>query len=342
MAETTKIQWTHHTFNPWRGCTKVAPGCANCYAAVDRSVSLHGIKWGPNGTRQIKAESGWKDPIRWNRAAVAAGERRRVFCASLADVFEGRETMPDNAWEAVETARQRLFAVIDQTPDLDWLLLTKRPENIRKMWPLLADKRTIFPGCPGPLGEPQPCMVEGARRANVWLGTSISDQNTAAKALPKLIGCRNLAPVLFLSAEPLLGPIEFSDVTKRSDVIQQLGKRALSGIDWVIAGGESGPDARPCDPKWIRSIVKQCKAANARCFVKQLGANIVLRNDEVEDQFNNNDTGWPDPHVEYDIHGYRENFQGADCRVWLQDKKGGNPDEWPADLRVRQFPKALR
>jgi site-specific DNA-cytosine methylase len=95
-------------------------------------------------------------------------------------------------------------------------------------------------------------------------------------------------------------------------------------------------------PEWIRSIVAQCKAAGVPCFVKQLGGNVVTRNDMVEDHFNSLDTGWPDPEVEHDIHGFRENYQGADCRIRLQDKKGGDWNEWPEDLRVREFPEVAR
>lgn len=309
MAEATKIQWTHHTFNPWRGCTKIAPGCANCYAAVDRSVSIHGIQWGPNGTRQIKADSGWNDPIRWDRAAANTGERRRVFCASLADVFEGQETMPKSAWDAVNEARLRLFSIIDVTPNLDWLLLTKRPENIRGMWPLLATTRTIFPGCPGPLGEPQPCHVENAYRPNVWLGTSISDQATADKAIPELIRCRDLAPVLFLSAEPLLGPIDlgafqpFDGQCYCQEDPKGCKPRSVTGcpaggIDWVIDGAESGPNKRPYDLTWSRDLQSQCQAAGVAYFRKQIGESIP----------------------------------------GLKDKKGGEIDEWPIELRVREFP----
>lgn len=342
MAETTKIQWTDHTFNPWIGCAKVAPGCEHCYAEADMDHRRHRVKWGVNGTRSVTSDAYWKQPLKWNRAAACccrkeqcdyqheAGcpqrDRPKVFCASLADVFEGRDTMPESAWTDVEGARVRLFDTIDATPNLDWLLLTKRPENILRMWSIPANGRDA--------GDD---LV--LRRDNVWLGTSISDQKTADKAIPELLKCRELSPVLFLSAEPLLGPIEFSNVSGRSDAVQQWGKRALNGIDWIIVGGESGPQARPCNPSWVRSIKTQCQAAHVSVFVKQMGSNVVTRNDMIEDVFDSCETGWPDPEVEYDIHGYREDFQGADCRIRLFDKKGGDPSEWPEDLRVREFPK---
>jgi protein gp37 len=164
MAETT-IEWASYTFNPWSGCTKVSPGCANCYAEVNYSVKMRGVKWGPNGNRIVASDAYWKQPLKWDREALNAtsgGVRPRVFCASLADVFEdwhgrmldskGRvlywdqddqtlcatENEHDDTYRNTATMsdfRRRLFDLINQTPNLDWLLLTKRPENITRMWP---------------------------------------------------------------------------------------------------------------------------------------------------------------------------------------------------------------
>lgn len=334
MAEVTKIQWTDHTWNPWIGCTKVAPGCANCYAEADMDKRRGRVKWGPNGTRSRTSDAYWRGPLKWDKEAKAAGERHRVFCASLADVFEDWQGVivdADNTviWQCsvcgdriktsadascrvkgcpadyqrltMHNLRVDLFELIDATPNLDWLLLTKRPENILRVI------------CPNEDPDFDDNGVFQYHRKNLWLGTSISDQATASKAIPELLRCRELASVLFLSAEPLLGPIEFSDVTKRSDAVQQLGKPALSGIDWVIVGGESGPGARPCDVGWIGNIVKQCNAAKVPVFVKQLGANAWL--DSIT--FDDSDPG---------------------SRFKTTDKKGGDWDEWPADLRVREFP----
>ncbi len=292
MGANSKIEWTDHTFNPWRGCTKVAAGCANCYAERDaeRFPDKLGI-WGERGTRVVAAESTWKEPLKWNKAAAAAGERQRVFCASLADVFEdwsgpihdsnGNVLIIDQVgdwrflWPEDEITRAflrgehgkragtmndvrvKLFALIDATPNLDWLLLTKRPENIARMW--CSHVNTD--------GSPPSKL----RRPNVWLGTSIATQEDADQNIPELLKCRDLAPVLFVSAEPLLGPVEFSDVTKRADAVQQLGKKALAGIDWLICGGESGPGARPMHPDWARSLRDQGTAAGVPFFFKQWG-----------------------------------------------------------------------
>lgn len=377
MAEVTKIQWTHHTFNPWIGCTKVAPGCANCYAEADMDKRRHFALWGPSGTRVRTSDANWNQPIKWNREAAAAGERRRVFCASLADVFEdwqgpvvsatlperkakcehcgtaGAVTIPardgqrfaynahtktiratgrdfDKAplagwrWATLNDVRRELFALIDATPNLDWLLLTKRPENIRNFWHNHVDT----------FDQDEADIEHTIYRPNIWLGTSISDQATADKAVPELLRCRDLSPVLFLSAEPLLGPMNLHRLQDDG----RFATAGIDGVDWVIVGGESGPNCRPCRPEWIRAILGQCQSAAVPCFVKQMGGNVVTRNDMVEDQFNSLDTGWPDPDVEHDIHGFREDYQGADCRIRLRDKKGGDMSKWPENLRVREFP----
>jgi protein gp37 len=175
MAEHTTIAWTDHTFNPWRGCTKVSPGCANCYAEImsRRSPAVLG-EWGPSGTRAVAAESGWRKPLRWDRKAAAAGTRRRVFCASLADVFEDR---PELA-----APRRRLFDLVRRTPHLDWLLLTKRPEKVA------------------------PCLPDGwgAGWPNVWLGVSVENADYVYRAdVLRTVP----AVVRFVSYEPALGPL---------------------------------------------------------------------------------------------------------------------------------------
>ena len=283
MAENSKIEWTDHTFNPWWGCTHVHEGCRNCYA--ETWANRFGVKWGPTGVRRLSSESVWKQPLKWNRAAEKTGVRAKVFCSSMADVFEDWSGPIVNQagnvayhfenginWHSPDAIvgcervtlsdiRRELFRLIDETPWLDWQLLTKRPENIRQMWPGVG-----FPdvGVPGTLGR-------RLRLQNVWLGTSISDQASADKQIPELLKCRDLSPVRFLSCEPLLGPIEFSDVTKRADAVSQLGKKALAGIDWVIVGGESGNGARPMHWKWVLSLRDQCNAAGVPLFFKQWG-----------------------------------------------------------------------
>lgn len=301
MAENSKIEWTNHTFNPWRGCTHVHPGCDNCYAEAmsKRNPATLGV-WGDKGTRVVASESMWRRPLKWDSAAKATGERHRVFCASLADVFEdwqgeihdssGRVLLAHPVLTGVNApwpltmdhVRRRLFDLIDATPNLDWLLVTKRPENVRRMWTIPANG--IDPGDQAYL-----------YRSNVWLLTSISDQATADAMIPLLLECRDLVPILGLSCEPLLGPVDFG---------------RIRGIDWVIVGGESGHGARPYDLAWPRSIIAQCREAGVPVFHKQLGSHVH----EVSD--------------------------GGQLKSWFpNDPKGGDMSEWPEDLRVREFPK---
>ena len=166
------IEWTHHTMNPWYGCTRVSPGCQHCYAETLMDTRYHKVEWGPGRKRQRTTVDYWKQPLRWDRAAAAAGERHRVFCASLADVFDPE--VPDE-WRA------DLYRLIRATPNLDWLLLTKRPE-VAFDWTHL-------------MGEYQ----------NIWLGTSVEDTRRALERIPILLSTP--AVVRFLSIEPLLGPI---------------------------------------------------------------------------------------------------------------------------------------
>lgn len=239
--ENSKIEWTDHTFNPWWGCVKISEGCKFCYAEIlDNRYHHENSHWGPGSTRKMQSESYWKQPLKWNEAAEKAGVQAKVFCASMADVFEDHKD--------VHESRMRLFNMIDKTPWLIWQLLTKRPENIREFTPVWHK-----------LGFPD----------NVWIGTSVENQKAADERIPHLLEVP--AKVRFLSCEPLLGPLEFSDVTRRSDAVRVLGQRSLTGIHWVIAGGESGPKARPMHPGWVRSLRDQCQAAGVPFFFKQWG-----------------------------------------------------------------------
>jgi len=280
MAENTKIQWADHTFNPWIGCSKVSAGCANCYAEKQMAHRLKRVEWGDAGTRQKTSVPYWGDPFKWNFHAAGAADRPRVFCASLADVFEDRaEVVP---W------RSELFDVIYQTQNMDWLLLTKRPENVRRfLWEALASDPDIT--------EPHIMEIEPFAKtfSNVWFGCSVEDQDQAEKRIPELIKLRELSRVLFLSVEPLLGPIDL--------------EMYLADIDWVIVGGESGPGSRPCDTEWINSIIIQCRDSGIPVFVKQIGR-VALDNHSAVPMF-------------------------------LNHPKGGDPDEWPAGLRVRELPR---
>lgn len=254
MAENSKIEWTHHTFNPWIGCQKVGPGCDHCYAEAMMDARLGRVEWGPHGARQRTSPANWRQPLKWDRDAAAAGERRRVFCASLADVF-------DNHPSILPEWREDLWELIGRTPNLDWMLLTKRPGNIANMLP--PDWGDGYP--------------------NVWLGCTVVNQDEADRDIPKLLAVP--ARVRFLSMEPLLGPVDLTRWIGTQPYIpgasthedqdgherQDIGGGILDGLDLVIVGGESGPGARPMHPDWARSLRDQCQAAGVAFFFKQWG-----------------------------------------------------------------------
>lgn len=261
MTENSKIEWTDHTFNPWTGCTKVSPACDHCYAEgwAKRSGA---VKWGPGEPRRRTTEANWRKPLQWNRQAEQQGIRYRVFCASLADVFDN---------EVLHAWRQDLFELIGHTPNLDWLLLTKRIGNVNN-------------------------MVLGGMPSNVWLGITVANQAEADRDIPKLLNVP--AQVRFLSMEPLLGPVrldrillgsgpatfkDYPHITKAEFTVNALkGAKSInwSGIDWVIAGGESGHKARPMHPDWARSLRDQCVAAGVPFFFKQWGEYADLTEDK--------------------------------------------------------------
>lgn len=296
VAKNTKIEWADHTFNPWIGCTKVSPGCDNCYAKAEWDDRRHRAVWGPGQPRSRTKT--WGDPVTWNKEpfyeclscgwrgrekdSKACGDgydyphrhcpncntteslspaRARVFCSSLADVFDN-EVPPE--W------RHDLFNLITATPELDWLLLTKRPQNIVRMV------------------QDHGCVAGNGTRylpRNVWLGTTTEDQKRADINVPALLEARKQtgAKKTFLSMEPLLGPVDLSriDVNGDFEIYPLKGTTECEdyegpisdtpALDWVIVGGESGHHARPMHPDWARSLRNQCQAAGVPFLFKQWG-----------------------------------------------------------------------
>lgn len=363
MGENSKIQWTDHTFNPWSGCTKVSPGCTNCYAE-DLRKRFGKDEWGPNKPRARTSKANWNNPRKWNEKAGqsfgictdcnapvmmygmglecgcgvygsgASTRRPRVFCSSLAD------------WLDPEVPAEWLADLLDliaATPNLDWLLLTKRPELWRER--ILAACNTF-----GVEGRDNTWIghkwLRGNPPVNGWLGTTVEDQKRADERIPHLL--RIPARVRFLSCEPLLEAVDLrriqfaaegecycgqtvcirsvlgadNDIDCPDCELEQTEPAYNEGIDWVIVGGESGPKARPFDIAWARSIVEQCRDAGVPCFVKQMGAKprsyVVTRRG-------------------MDACGNQED-DGRMEALHLRDNHGGDPHEWPADLRVREFP----
>lgn len=246
MAEITGIAWTDSTFNPWIGCTKVGPGCDHCYAeALDKRHRWGGAThWGTGVERKRTGEAYWRQPLTWNRKAAASGKPWRVFCASLADVFDNEV---DPGW------RVDLFRLIEATPALTWLLLTKRIGNVARMVEVGAPWHRLAP--------------------NVWLGATIVNQEEADRDIPKLLATQ--AAVRFVSYEPALGPVQWVK---------------YPGIDWLIIGGEStqGAKAREFDLEWAYDSITQAVEIGAAPFVKQLGSSNGFK-----DRAGANPAEWP-------------------------------------------------
>lgn len=302
MSANTSISWTHHTFNPWSGCAKISAGCTNCYAAnLPPAMRRHAV-WGEGGERIPASESYWRQPLTWDRAAAKLGKRHRVFCASVADVFEAREDL--DAW------RDRLMALIALTPNLDWQLLTKRPEYAASylsrpdLYRRILDAAPFFRFTPGSGGIRRASDRMGIGISdptdlatwwpNLWIGTSVEDQRAADERSPHLL--KIPVRVRFLSMEPLLGPVDLGAIPVEDmrpicgwtqtpenarpkgpahvNVLSGLtdtGHTLKSTINWVIVGGESGHKARPMNPAWARSIRDQCVAAGVPFHFKQWG-----------------------------------------------------------------------
>lgn len=223
MAENSSIAWTDATWNPWIGCTEVSPACDHCYA---RAMAHHyrWAQWG-NHPRHRTAPANWKKPAKWNREAAAASRALRVFTCSLGDFFDN---------QVPEQWRHDAWAVIERCECLDWLILTKRPGNIRKMLP----------------------ANWGTGWDNVWLGITVENQEEAERRIPLLLSVP--ASVHWLSCEPLLGQLDLRAFLRR--------------LDWVICGGESGPGRREMDPAWARALRDQCAEAHVPFFMKQMTA----------------------------------------------------------------------
>lgn len=318
MSATTKIEWTRgddgiagKTWNPVRGCSIVSPGCVNCYAMKHAHRFSGPGKPYEGLTKQTKAGPQWTgkvrlvvdallEPLSWRKP-------RRVFVNSMSDLFH--EAVPDVFIE-------RVFSVMALAERHTFQVLTKRPGRMAdwfrarrfdvKGYAILQTENVgeCLYAHPWPL-------------PNVWLGVSCENQQTADERIPLLL--QTPAAVRFVSAEPLLGPIDFHSPVLEVD--------SDDYIDWVIVGGESGSGARPMDVAWARSIVRQCQAAQVPVFVKQLGSKATR------------------PRVTLAAGAGVECKHGFDVcptcdagTVPLRDRKGGDPSEWPADLRVRQYP----
>lgn len=236
--ENSKISWTDHTFNPWIGCTAISPGCDACYAET-LNHRWGGDNWGKGKPRKIMSEANWKKPLAWDKNAHEAGVIAKVFCGSMCDVMDD---------EAPASQRERLWELVDQTQNLLWLLLTKRPHRYKRYLP-----------------------AQGFLHNNIMLGTTIEEQRFLAARAAAICTASHIATrrclertgehhpaMTFVSYEPALGPLVLgSDASK---------------IDWLIYGGETGANRRPMEQKWAEDIKAECESNSIAFWMKQMGA----------------------------------------------------------------------
>lgn len=241
MAKDTTISWCHHTHNHWIGCTEDGPECKNCYAR-EMAQRFGWAKWGAGEPRRFVSDSARRQPLVWNRAAMKVGERRRVFANSLSDI--GDPEVPFD-WFV------DFMELVGQTPYLDWMLLTKRPGELKRRLEA-PESRTAYLHGRRDTGQPD---LTSWRLPNVWVGTTAGDQKRADRRIPKLLAIN--AVCHFVSCEPLIGPIDLHGL--------------LPAVKLVICGGESGKAARPMHPDWARGLRDQCAAAGAAFHFKQWG-----------------------------------------------------------------------
>lgn len=330
----TTIEWTDRTWNPVRGCSRISEGCRNCYAERQAArftkwdqpfygFSLAG-RW--SGKVELIAEK-LEEPLRWRKPS-------RVFVNSMSDLFH--EALPN---EAID----RVFAVMGSTRHT-FQVLTKRPQRMLEYLRHERRDERIWDAMPGVDAWERRDRQDKLRRLpmpNVWLGVSVEGQKTADHRIPPLL--QTPAAVRFISAEPLLGPVDLTPMRIRCErckgtqsidvpgggaacpdcLTPYQGQRP--GLEWVIVGGESGPNARQCDVDWIRSIVRECKASQVPVFVKQLGSRPV---GSVEDVRMGKRL----------VLGPIGDGRAVGAHLKYRDRKGGDPAEWPEDLRVREFP----
>lgn len=267
----TKIEWTGKSWNPLRArrisdgktghfCIKVSAGCKNCYAEKQNGWTGTHVPYAADKRRDVEVYLDFAaliEPLRWSKPT-------KIFPCSMTDLFAHFHT---------DAMIDRIMAVIVQSPEHTYQVLTKRPERMLEYFTAKDVRERIG----RTEGFKALHTINNWPLKNLWLGVSVEDQAAADERIPLLL--QTPAAVRWISAEPLLGPIEFSDVSRRADAVSQLGKKALSGIDWVVVGGESKAGARPMHPDWARSLRDQCLAADVAFFFKQWGEFADLTNE---------------------------------------------------------------
>ena len=333
MSDSSSIEWTDTTWSPITGCTRKSEGCDHCYSArmTYRLEMMGQQKYTGLTVVNPKGDRHFNGVVKCHEGELSAPFKfrkpRRIFVNSMSDTFH-----PSVPFEFVD----KMLAVMAMTPQHTYQILTKRPERMAEY---LNDYRSATGMKTDENVWKTAACMDGDRFAaaykpriddtgvwpleNVWLGTSVENQAAADERIPHLLKCP--AAVRFLSVEPLLGAVDLGDFLDSETYGDEGGDGPCASIDWVIVGGESGPGARPFNVEWARSIIAQCKSANVACFVKQLGANPVKGGGRCRDCADHDGIC---PYSQLPCEG-------------LKDKKGGDPDEWPADLRVREFPEMI-
>lgn len=371
MSANSKISWCHHTLNGWWGCTRISPGCENCYAAtLDARYHADEPHWGPNASRLLASETTWRAPFRWDAHSAASKERARVFAFSMGDWAE--------AWKRAELrpAVARFFATMALTPNLDWLLLTKRPADALELlhWAPLdamvmewADRLRAGPESSAARGGWTPLPLWTRNRISrigvssvlagaawwphVWHGVTVEDERRRDERVPLLLQIP--ARVRWLSMEPLLEPVDITRIDCDGkgthptwcQINPLTGRQMDMGrpcpdvpkVDWVVVGGESGGKARAFNLEWAKRIVDDCRSADVPVFVKQLGSNTIADLHPT--------SGWLDDWEPPDPARWtkltEEDPDDDRWRVRLRSG-GGTFDEFPNALQVREFPPPAR
>jgi protein gp37 len=372
MGSETSIEWTNATWNPVRGCRRVSPGCENCYAEVIAGrfsgpgmhheglatySKEHGARW-TGDVRVIKEK--FDQPLNWKKG-------RMIFTNSTSDLFykEFSDETIAAVFGIMATAKHHTFQVLTKRADRlpEWFAWVERYAKANNTTPMqvclhYAQRASEHPA----LRRMDDIGMWTWPRPNIWLGVSVENQRYADERVPRLIATP--AAVRFVSYEPALGPVDLTDITLPDELAEGARLRtarcnALTEmdddhfynrhpkLDWVIVGGESGRKARSFHAAWARTVVSHCKSYGVPVFVKQMGRNVRDRNDNgfqggMGDEFRRE---WParlleEDRIEDNPNGFREEHQGALVRIRLKDAKGGDPQEWPEDLRIREWPTA--
>lgn len=343
----TNIEWTHFTSNPLRyldpeghiihACIHASEECIHCYSeAIAPRYGRSGRAFTAENMKRLTPFLDEKELHHILTYKPASG--KMCFMFDMTDIFG--EWVPNALID-------RMFAVFALRPDVTFQVLTKRAERMHEYLNAPVRYASVLQWMRSVRGVvsiqwPLP---------NVWLGVSAGSQKWADIRIPLLL--QTPAAKRFVSYEPALGPVDFAHINHRRDIgpaefvcgINSLSGKWFDGwdaghetkLDWVVVGGESGPGARPFNVQWARDVVRQCKAAEVACFVKQMGSKPQARNDQIADVWQYADGSDMDTFEGPDHPQYQ--YQGGLVTLRLKDRKGGSMDEWPADLRVREYPR---